>query len=147
MAIVRWDPFREMNNMVRKMNDFLGDVDFGARPESGGFLPAVDISEDERNIYMNVELPGVEKEAVKIKIMDDNVLVISGEKKREIKEENKSHSYLRIERSYGEFTRSFVLPENANKDKVDAKYDNGMLHLTIEKKEPETPKEKLIEIK
>jgi len=96
---------------------------------------------------MNIELPGVKKDDVKIKVMDDNVLVVSGEKKREVKEEDKDRSYLRIERSYGEFTRSFVLPENVNKDKIDAKYDNGMLHLTIEKKEPEKPKEKLIEIK
>jgi len=147
MAIVRWDPFREMNTMIRRMNDFLGDIDFNTRPESGGFLPAVDISEDEKNIYMNIELPGVKKDDVKIKVMDDNVLVVSGEKKREVKEEDKDRSYLRIERSYGEFTRSFVLPENVNKDKIDAKYDNGMLHLTIEKKEPEKPKEKLIEIK
>ncbi len=147
MAIVRWDPFREMNTMIRRMNDFLGDIDFSTHPESGGFLPAVDISEDEKNIYMNIELPGVKKDDVKIKVMDDNVLVVSGEKKREVKEEDKDRSYLRIERSYGEFTRSFVLPENVNKDKIDAKYDNGMLHLTIEKKEPEKPKEKLIEIK
>jgi len=147
MAIVKWDPFREMNTMIRRMNDFLGDIDFSTRPESSGFLPAVDISEDEKNIYMNVELPGVKKDDVKIKIMDDNVLVISGEKKREVKEEDKDRSFLRIERSYGEFTRSFVLPDNVNKDKIDAKYENGMLHLTIEKKEPEKPKEKLIEIK
>jgi HSP20 family protein len=72
--------------------------------------------------------------------------MIKGEKKFEEKKENKDHSYIRIERRYGEFSRFFALPENVDKDKISAKFDNGVLHLSIEKKEPEKPNEKLIEI-
>jgi HSP20 family protein len=146
MALVRFDPFREISGVVNKMNEFLSDVDVPFRSERRGFFPNVDISEDDKSIFINVELPGLNKEDVKIKVKDDNVLVISGEKKREEKTEDENHSVIRIERSYGEFSRSFSLPDNANNESIAAKFDNGVLHLTIEKKEPEKPKEKLIDI-
>jgi HSP20 family protein len=146
MAIVKFDPFREISGMMSKMGEFLSDFESGLVDNRRGFYPTVDISEDEKNIYINVELPGLTKDDVQIKVKDDNTLMIKGEKKFEEKKENKDHSYIRIERRYGEFSRFFALPENVDKDKISAKFDNGVLHLSIEKKEPEKPNEKLIEI-
>lgn len=146
MAIIKFDPFREISNAMTKMNEFLSDFDRFFYNEPRGFYPAVDISEDEKNIYFNLELPGLTKEDVQIKIKDGNVLAIKGEKKQETKTEDKERNFIRVERHYGEFSRFFSLPDNVNPDKIDAKFNNGVLSITIEKKEPEKPNEKLIEI-
>jgi HSP20 family protein len=90
-----------------------------------------------------VELPGVKKEDVKLTINDENVLVIKGEKK---KDESKDKVYVRSERSYGAFERSFRLSDNINKDSINAKYDNGILNISFQKKEPQKPKEVNINI-
>ncbi len=146
MAIVKFDPFREVSGIMNKMSEFLSDFDTGVFSEKRNFYPSVDISEDEKNIYLNVELPGLSKDDVQIKIKDDNVLMIKGEKKFEEKKEDKNHSYIRVERRYGEFTRYFTLPDAVDKEKISAKFEHGILNLVIEKKEPEKPQEKLIEI-
>lgn len=146
MAIVKFDPFREISAAMSKMNEFLSDFDKTFYNDTRAFYPAVDISEDEKNIYLNFELPGLSKDDVQVKIKEDNVLVIKGEKKQETKTEDKERNYIRMERHFGEFSRYFTLPDNVNAEKIDAKFDNGVLSITIEKKEPEKPNEKLIEI-
>ncbi len=146
MALIKFDPFMEFSGIVSKMNEFLSDFDFNVTAERRGFYPNTDIFEDDKNIYLNLELPGISKENVQVKIKDDNVLYIKGEKRKEEKTDDSKSNYIRMERSYGEFTRYFSLPENVNIDKIDAKFVDGVLHLTIEKKEPEKPKEQLIEI-
>jgi HSP20 family protein len=78
---------------------------------------------------------------VKVTINDDNILVIKGEKKREFKTEDKERNFIRVERSYGSFQRSFMLPDNVKKDNVSAKFENGVLTITLEKIEPEPPKQ------
>ena len=146
MAIVKFDPFREISAAMSKMNEFLSDFDKFFYTEQRSFYPAVDISEDEKNIYLNFELPGMSKEDVQVKIKENNVLVVKGEKKQERKTEDKERNYIRMERHFGEFSRFFTLPDNVNPEKIDAKFENGVLSITIEKKEPEKPNEKLIEI-
>ena len=147
MAIVKFDPFRGLTGLTRRFGDLFEDFENGINIEYGGFAPKVDISEDEKNVYLNVELPGIRKEDVKVTVNDDNVLTIKGTKKKEETVEDKEgdRSYIRVERSYGEFARSFVLPDTVKTDKIDAKYENGVLNLTLEKVEPKKPKE--IEIK
>jgi HSP20 family protein len=147
MAIVRFDPFRGLSGITRRFGDFFDDFEKGINIEYGGFSPKVDISEDEKNIFINVELPGIRKEDVKVTVNDDNVLTIKGTKKREETVEDKEgdRSFVRVERAFGEFTRSFVLPDNVKSDSIDAKYENGVLNLSLEKVEPKKPKE--IEIK
>jgi len=125
------------------MNQFVNELDKGFSFETGGFNPRVDISEDDNSIYVHAELPGLVKEDVKISLTEDRILTIKGEKKKESVEENKN--FIRTERMYGSFARSFVLPENIDIEKVDAKFNDGLLELVIQKKEPEKPKE--IEIK
>lgn len=146
MDIVRFNPVREISSAISKMNEFLSDFDRTFYNESAAFYPAVDISDDEKNIYLNLEMPGLSKENVQIKIKENNVLVIKGEKKQENTTEDKERNYIRMERRYGEFARYFTLPDNVNTEKIDAKFDKGVLSITIEKKEPEKPNEKLIEI-
>lgn len=147
MAIVKFDPFRGFETLARRMNSLMQDFEKGFNFDFGGFSPKIDISEDEKHIYLQAEVPGISKEDVKVTITDDNVLTIKGEKKREQKtEDNKEgYSYIRIERSFGEFCRSFMLPENVKKDSINAKFENGVLNITLEKIEPEKPKE--IEVK
>lgn len=147
MAIVRFDPFRRFGGMTRRFDDIFGDLEKGVNIEYGGFAPRVDISEDEKNVHLCVELPGIRKEDVKVTVNDENVLTIKGEKKREETVEDKEgdRSYVRVERSFGEFTRSFVLPDTVKSDSVAAKYENGVLNLTLEKVEPKKPKEVEIE--
>ncbi len=101
-----------------------------------GFNPnamRVDISEDEKNIYIEAELPGMKKEDVKVTV-EDGVLMIRGERKQETEEKKKN--YHRVERVYGSFSRAFTLGENIDKDNIDAKYENGVLQLTLPKVEP-----------
>ncbi len=93
----------------------------------------VDISEDEKNIYIEAEMAGLKKEDVKVSI-EDNVLTIRGERKQESEEKKKN--YHRVERVYGSFSRAFTLGENIDKDNIEAKYEDGVLHLTLPKVEP-----------
>jgi HSP20 family protein len=101
-----------------------------------GFNPnamRVNIAEDEKNIYIEAELAGLKKEDVKVTI-EDGVLTIRGERKQETEEKKKN--YHRVERVFGSFSRSFTLGENVDKDNIDAKYEDGVLHLTLPKVEP-----------
>jgi len=147
MGIVRFDPFRSFEGITRRMQNVASELEKGFNIEYGAFAPRIDIYEDEKNLYLQAELAGVKKEDVKVSINDENVLIIKGEKKRELKSENKEDErcFLRVERAFGEFTRSFMLPENIDKDSISAKYDSGVLEITLAKKEPEKPKE--VEIK
>lgn len=141
MAIVRFDPFRGFETLARRMSEMFEEFERGITVTPSDFSPRVDISEDEKNLYVTVEIPGVNKEDVKVTINDDNILVIKGEKKREFKTEDKERNFIRVERSYGSFQRSFMLPDNVKKDNVSAKFENGVLTIKLEKVEPEPPKQ------
>lgn len=141
MSIIRFEPFRGFESLVRRMNEFLEDFEKGFTVGASEFTPRTDISEDEKNIYVSVEVPGISKEDIKVTLNDENVLVIKGEKKRETKTEDKERSYIRVERSFGSFQRSFMLPDNVKKDNIAAKFENGVLTITLEKVEPEPPKQ------
>ncbi len=141
MTLVRFEPLRTLESMLRRFDELFDDVVrlTPFRVEGANFSPRVDISEDENNVYIRAELPGVAKEDVKVTLSDDRVLTIRGEKKQERKVE--SENFLRMERLFGSFCRSFVLPENVATDKIEAKFDNGVLSLTLPKLEPSKPKE------
>jgi HSP20 family protein len=142
MSIIKVDPFRGIDSMMRRMNDVFDDINRGGiRFEVGDFTPRVDISETDNAISVHAELPGIDKKDVKITVNDGNILTISGEKKREEKSENLEKNYMRIERSYGSFARSFTLPENVAAENINAAFENGVLNITIPKKEPAKPKE------
>lgn len=145
MGVIKVDPFRGFDSMLRRVNDFYEDVNRGGiRFEVGDFQPRVDVSEDATSVTIHAELPGIQKEDVKITITDQNVITIRGEKKRETK--SAERNFMRIERSYGAFTRSFTLPDNLKHDAVSAAFDSGVLTITIPKAEPTRPKEQEISI-
>ncbi len=142
MVPVKFDPMRGFENISRKMNSFMNEFEKGFSFEFGSFSPRIDIAEDEKNIFIHAEVPGIAKEDIKVTINDDNVLTIKGHKKRESKsDDTNSKSFIRVERSFGEFQRSFMLPENVNKDSINAKFENGVLDIVLDKAEPEKPKE------
>jgi HSP20 family protein len=151
MAIMRWRPYGNLINIQDEMNrlfdDFFGRGEFGhapARGAEGRWIPAVDISEDDDHLFVDVEVPGMKKEDIKVSL-EHNVLSLKGEKKqeKEVKEEN----YHRWERSYGSFARSFELPVPVQADKIKAKYRDGVLHIELPKAEEVKPKEIPIEVK
>ncbi len=150
-SLMRYEPFRELETFARRFNDLFTSRDvFSNLPlfgENSTFSPKVDVSEDEQNIYIHVELPGLEKQDVKVTITDDNVLTIKGEKKKEEKQEDKSRNYFRIERSYGSFVRSFTLPENVNADAIEGSFDKGVLNVKLPKVAPKQTTEKEITVK
>ena len=111
--ITRWDPFNELTSIQNRFNQLLrspfgGGLSTGEQPLSfGSFAPPVDIYEDEHNIIVQAEVPGVDEKDLDIRL-ENNVLTITGERKME--EEQKEENFHRIERSYGRFVRSFALP-------------------------------------
>lgn len=108
-----------------------------AESRNGHFLPSADIAEDEKGYYLNLIVPGINKEDIKIEL-NEGVLSISGEKKFQ-KEEN-GKKYHTVESSYGTFKRSFKLPENANKEAIEAEYKDGILNITVAKLESKATK-------
>lgn len=103
----------------------------------------VDISEDEKAIYLSADIPGVKKEDVKVTIEDD-VISICAERTQE--EEEKKKNYHRVERSWGSLSRSFTIGENVDSDNITANYDNGVLKIVVPKKEPEEKKSKEVAV-
>ncbi|MDH4302349.1 MAG: Hsp20/alpha crystallin family protein [Nitrospira sp.] len=147
MALVRWDPFRELEEVSDRLNRMF------ARPatrSSNGketmivadWTPSVDISETEGEYQIKAEIPDVKKEDVKV-TLEDGVLTIQGERKHE--KEEKGKKYHRIERSYGSFVRTFSLPDVIDNDKVKAEFKDGVLNLHLPKSEKAKPK--AIEVK
>lgn len=144
MNLVRFEPFRNFNTLSRRMNSIMNEFDTDAVFNTHrGFHPTVDVHEDENFVTIEAEIAGVRKEDLNVSINDENILVLKGTKNRETKQEDEKEgsTFLRVERNFGEFTRSFVLPDNISTDKIDAQFKDGLLTVKLEKKEPEKPKE------
>ena len=142
MSITRWEPFRDLISTQERFNQLFNEAfgrAFGDLQEvtPRTWAPAVDIYETDENLVLQAELPGISPDDVDIRI-EDNTLYLKGERKfeKEVKEGNLH----RVERSYGTFTRSFTLPGSINVDKVKAEYKNGILTLTMPKREEAKPK-------
>lgn len=136
--------FSDLDTIFRKINSIGSDLSKGVTFETGGFNPRVNIFEVENGISVNVELAGVNKEDVNISINDDNILTIKGERKKNYESENKS--FIRKEIVFGSFSRSFVLPDELDTENIKARYTNGVLEITVPKKEPVAPKEINVQI-
>lgn len=146
MAIVRWEPFRDLVSLQDRMNRLFDDsfrsVSRGAGEEEwalgGSWAPAVDIFEQEGNIVLKAELPGVDSKDVDVRI-ENNILTLRGERKfdSEVNKEN----YHRVERAYGTFSRSFTLPTVVDTEKIKADFKDGVLKVTLPKREEAKPKQ------
>jgi len=140
-TISRLDPFRGINSLQDQVNR-LFDETFSrgrsAESEMGTWAPAVDIYETEQELVLKADLPEVIQQEIDIRI-ENNMLTIRGERKfhNEVSQDN----YLRIERAYGPFTRSFSLPNTINTEAVKADYHNGVLSIRMPKREESRPKQ------
>lgn len=146
MAIVKYNPFRELRTMQDQMNrmlDMAWNREFGEELKEGVWQPPVDIYEDETSVVIKAEVPDVDQKDIEVKI-ENNTLTLRGERKHasEIRKEN----YYRVERYFGQFQRSFSLPQSIDQDKVEASCDKGILTITLPKRD-ESPKPKQISVK
>jgi len=142
MNLVRWDPFRELEEMSNRLNRLFErpTLRTGNGKEAltvADWVPSVDISETDSEYLIKGELPGVKKEDVKV-MLQDGVLTIQGERKQE--KEEKGKKFHRVERSYGSFVRSFTLPDYVDDAKVKAEFKEGILNLHLPKSEKAKPK-------
>jgi HSP20 family protein len=146
MAVVKWDPFRDLLSIQDRMNKLFEHTLSRSRVEEGigpsTWAPAVDIFETPEAIVLKAELPGLRREDVEILICD-HTLTLKGERRftKDVQEEN----YLRIERAYGSFQRSFTLPTTVQEEKARAVFKDGILELTLPKTEGARPKRVIIE--
>jgi HSP20 family protein len=143
MAITRWDPFQELNLITDRMNRLFQDS-FGRATTredaltTASFVPPVDIYEDEQNITLKLEVPGIDQKDIDVRL-ENNTLTVRGERKFE--KEEKEENFHRVERRYGSFYRAFTLPNTVDSDNVNAEYENGVLKIKLAKKAEAKPKQ------
>ncbi len=140
MTNVIFKPLIGERGFDKFFNEFTNDVEFPVNR-----FPRVDVVDDEKSIKLIAELPGLNKEDVKI-LLEDGFLTVSGAKKNEF-EGKEEINIIRNERLFGKFERKFELPEDINPDEITAKFENGLLKISIAKLIPEKPKERIIEVK
>jgi HSP20 family protein len=145
MAIVRWEPFRDLLSLQERMNRLFDESYRGTgRGETdewalgGSWAPVVDIYEQDGNIVMKAELPGVDPKAVDVRL-ENNTLTLRGERK--LDHEVKRDNYHRVERSYGAFSRSFTLPTVVDQGNIKADYKDGVLKLVLPKRAEAKPRQ------
>ena len=141
--LTRWEPFREfstMQNRVNRMNRLSRESYSPEGPEEAltttSFAPPVDIYEDEHNIILKIEVPGIDEKDIDVSVQN-NTLTVHGERK--IEKEEKEENFRRVERQYGSFTRSFTLPSSVEPGQVSARCDKGVLKINLAKKAEAKP--------
>ena len=141
-VLTRWEPFREFATLQDRINRVFRDSYAGeGRDEAlttSSFAPAVDVYEDEHNVTLKIEVPGIDEKDIDVRI-ENNTLTVHGERK--IEKEEKEENYRRVERQYGSFTRTFTLPTSVDAENVSANYDKGVLKITLAKKAEAKPKQ------
>jgi HSP20 family protein len=141
MNLVRWDPYRELSSFANQFNRALGTVPSRERDEEmslGAWIPPVDIAEEKDRIVLTAELPGFREDQVNIQL-EGGVLTLRGERKFE--DEKKDRNFHRVERSYGQFVRSFTLPNNVDREHIRASFDHGLLRIELPKTAEARPRQ------
>jgi HSP20 family protein len=144
--ITRWDPFQDLDSIQDELNRLFGRTFSGSdktRPGvAGGWMPALDVYETADKVVVSAELPGLEPKEVEVSV-EDSTLTIRGQ--RRFEQETDEQNYHRIERRYGSFARSIRLPQTADADTIEARFDKGVLKIEVPKREEAKPKR--IEVK
>lgn len=135
MNLIKWDPFRELEDVSSRLNRIFGRTPVRSESDNGmlavaDWMPSVDISETDNAYLIKGEIPGVKKEDVKVTIQE-GMLTIQGERKQE--KEEKGKKFHRVECCYGNFVRSFRVPDDADESAVKAEFKDGMLNVTLPK--------------
>jgi len=143
--LTRWEPFRDFSTMqarMNRMNRLFRESYTPKVPDDSltttTFAPPVDIYEDEHNITLKLEVPGIEEKDIDVSV-ENSTLTVHGERK--IEKEEKEENFRRVERQYGSFTRSFTLPSSVDPGQVTAHYDKGVLKIKLAKKAEAKPKQ------
>jgi HSP20 family protein len=143
--LTRWEPFRDLATMqdrMNRMNRLFREAYSPEEPEEAltttSFAPPVDIYEDEHNITLKLEVPGIDEKDIDVRV-ENSTLTVHGERK--IETEEKEENFRRVERQYGSFTRSFTLPSSVDSGQVSAHYDKGVLKIKLAKKAEAKPKQ------
>jgi HSP20 family protein len=148
MAIVRWDPFRDLAEVQDRVNRVLGDF-YGTRGSDdvmrrGSWIPPVDIYEGQNHeMIIKAEMPDIRQEDLDIRV-EDNTLTITGEKK--LDQTLNKEQFHRVERAYGQFSRSFSLPATIDTEHVSADYKNGVLTVRLPMREEAKPKQIQVQV-
>ena len=149
MALIRWEPARELQSMQSEMNRVFGSLFDSPTPRNGvrtslrRWIPAMDIVETDDHYVLRADLPGLSEGDVNVEL-ENNVLTISGKRSSE-REENKN-GYHRVERSYGSFSRSVTVPEGVDADSIQANFDKGVLEVKVAKPEQIKPRKVAITV-
>lgn len=140
-VITRWEPFREFSTLQDRLNRLFQQSVNESREEAlttSSFAPAVDVYEDDHQVTLKIEVPGIDEKDIDVRL-ENNTLTVHGERKLE--KEEKEENYRRVERQYGSFTRSFTLPQTVDAQGVSAQYDKGVLKIKLIKKAEAKPKQ------
>ncbi len=149
MALIRWEPVRELNTLQSEVNRLFNTFFDTPAPTNAGaaaprrWVPAMDLIETPDAFVLHADLPGLSEDDVNIEL-DDNVLTISGERKAD--HETRKEGYYRVERSWGHFARSLTLPEGVDPESVQASFDRGVLEVRIPKPEQRKPRKVSISV-
>ena len=148
MALIRWEPVRELNTLQSEMNRLFNNLFDAPLPNGGStgarrWLPPMDLVETDDDFVLRADLPGLAENDVNIEL-EDNVLTISGERKAE--HEEKQEGYYRVERASGAFSRSLTLPEGVNPEAIKASFNKGVLEVRIPKPEERKPRKVAISV-
>jgi HSP20 family protein len=138
MNLMRWDPYREVSSLQDRLNRaFGGRTERDDEMQLAAWAPPVDIAEEKDRILITAELPGFKESEIEIQT-ENGMLTLRGERKFE--KETDGKSYHRVERSYGQFVRSFSLPNNVDREKIQATFRDGLLQVELPKREDAKPR-------
>jgi HSP20 family protein len=137
MTLVRYKPNSNADQTIPRtfsqfLDNFFDEALYNKRPFEGSFMPGIDVRETDKNYEVEVALPGIKKDDIKVDL-EDRLLTVSGERKYE--KEEQGVKYHMVETRYGSFSRSITLPNNINRESVNATFEDGILKITIEKEE------------
>jgi HSP20 family protein len=139
-VLTRWEPFRELSTLQDRINRAFRESRTGDDESltTSSFAPAVDVYEDEHQVTLKIEVPGIDEKDIDVQV-ENHTLTVHGERK--IEKEEKEENYRRVERHYGTFTRTFTLPQTVDTESVSATYDKGVLNIALPKKAEAKPKQ------
>ena len=143
MALTRWEPYRDLLALQNRMNSIFQDFSRGNSTGdndvvTAGFVPPVDIYEDENKLVLKVEIPGMRQEDLDVR-MENQTLTVKGE--RNFQREEKEENFHRVERRYGSFYRAFTVPNTIDPESIKAEYEAGVLRIELHKRPESKPKQ------
>jgi HSP20 family protein len=147
MTITRWDNYRDVLALQNRMNSLFQDFSRSGNGESelatGGFVPPVDIFEDENKLVLKIEIPGIRQEDIDVRL-ENNTLAVKGE--RNFQSEGREENFHRVERRYGSFYRAFTLPNTIDQNTIKADYEAGVLKIELHKRAETKPRQVKINV-